>query len=143
MLNSHIVLLLFPDEALILLFFTVTSARRKNTQEGTAYSPSCFSPLRCAPTLAHFSFIHMCVCALTIASYSFWRMLYKSVRCFPVAVLQHPTYLPEELSASPLPMSQPLSLIRDSETKPIQLMCSHNVPQIHPALHPFTSSPEP
>lgn len=62
----------------------------------------------------------------------------RGVRCFPVAVLQLPTYLSEELSASALPMSQPLSLIRDSGTKPIQLMSSHNAPQIHLTLHPFT-----
>lgn len=60
---------------------------------------------------------------------------------FPVAVLQLPTYLSQELSASALPMSQPLSLIRDSGPEPIQLMCTHNAPRIHPSLHPFTPSP--
>lgn len=58
-----------------------------------------------------------------------------------MAVLQLPTYLSEELSASALPMSHPLSLIRDSGPEPIQLMCTHNAPQIHPNLHPFTPSP--
>ena len=66
----------------------------------------------------------------------------RGVRCFPVAVLQLPTYLSEELSASALPMSQPLSLIRDSGPEPIQLMCSHNAPQIHLTLHPLPCSPK-
>lgn len=65
----------------------------------------------------------------------------RGVRCFPVAVLQLPTYLSEELSASALPMSQPLSLIRNSGPEPIQLMCSHNAPQTHLTLHPFTHTP--
>lgn len=117
-------------------------AERRKRRVEAAGAPRRFYPLL-HPTFFFFgSFVCMCVCAGTLTQQSLKAFggcrARGSVRCFPVAVLQLATYPTEEPSASALPMSQPLCLIRDTGPKPIQLMCSHNAQQIHPALHPFT-----
>lgn len=115
---------------------------------GEGDKTSAISPL--PPNTPHLFYLYarmrVCVCAgahshsQTIVSQGFRRTVYDkgdvlSRRCPSTLHLQ---YLSEERSASAFPVSQLLSLIRDSGPKPIQLMCSHNAPHIHLTLHPFT-----
>lgn len=120
-------------------------AGRRKRREEAAGAPSRFYPLLHPTSL---SFVCVCVCVLASA------LTQQSLKAFGGRCIRgvwgaflwlsnSPLTPSEEHSASALPMSQPLSLIRNTGPQPIQLMCGHNAPQIHPTSSPLHPPPHP